>query len=298
MNYNINFQIAAVIIVVLLLYHFLTQKKLHNAKTKIFTYVLIVGILYIVSNLVSTLAVMSYEPECESTIMVILTGIYLFDIVLPYILYCSVTISWGKEKKITGLSVLCTAVTVILLFFMLGNITNGWFFCFDQNGNYHNGSGYVLLYIYALAYAVLVIYQTLKNREDYNLQKMGVVGQFVVIEGLCMGVELYTRDILLSGFGLSLGLIFLYLTMNNPGDYIDSTTGVFDKQYFDNWIQEKLDKHSEFHLIAVEAFMLKQINKVYGSSVGDQLLIQIARELQNIAGTVQVLLQNMKETGS
>ena len=31
MNYNINFQVAAVIITALLLYHFLTQKKLHNA---------------------------------------------------------------------------------------------------------------------------------------------------------------------------------------------------------------------------------------------------------------------------
>ena len=63
--------------------------------------------------------------------------------------------------------------------------------------------------------------------------------------------------------------------MNNPGDYIDSTTGVFDKRYFDNWIQEKLTKGIEFHVIAVELFMLKQINKVYGSSTGDLLLVQI-----------------------
>ena len=34
------------------------------------------------------------------------------------------------------------------------------------------------------------------------------------------------RYIFLSDFGLALGLIFLYLMMNNPGDYIDSTTGV------------------------------------------------------------------------
>lgn len=38
MNYNINFQVAAVIITALLLYHFLTQKKLHNANVKTFTY--------------------------------------------------------------------------------------------------------------------------------------------------------------------------------------------------------------------------------------------------------------------
>ena len=288
MSYNINFQIAALIIVVLLLHHFVTQKKLHNANTKIFTYVLVLSGLYILFNLFGTLAIMNYEPECESTILIILTVIYLFDIMLPYILYCCAAVSRGEGKKIQGISVICTVVTVIMLILMLGNITSGWFFYFDQNTGYHNGIAYVVLYIYVLLYVVVVIHQTLKNREDLNVQKLGILGEFVVIEGICMGIELYTRYVLLSGFGLALGLVFLYLTMNNPGDFIDSTTGVFDKQYFDNWIQEKLEKRSEFHLIAVEAFMLKQINKVYGSSVGDQLLIQIARELQNITGSVQV----------
>ena len=288
MSYNINFQIAALIIVVLLLHHFVTQKKLHNANTKIFTYVLALSGLYILFNLFGTVAIMNYEPECESTILIILTVIYLFDIMLPYILYCCAAVSRGEGKKIEGISVICTVVTVIMLLLMLGNITGGWFFYFDQNTGYHNGAAYVVFYIYVLLYVVVVIHQTLKNREDLNVQKLGILGEFVVIEGICMGIELYTRYVLLSGFGLALGLVFLYLTMNNPGDFIDSTTGVFDKQYFDNWIQEKLEKRSEFHLIAVEAFMLKQINKVYGSSVGDQLLIQIARELQNITGSVQV----------
>ena len=50
MNYNINFQVAAVIIIALLLYHFLTQKKLHNANVKTFTYILVLSGLYIVSS--------------------------------------------------------------------------------------------------------------------------------------------------------------------------------------------------------------------------------------------------------
>ena len=288
MSYNINFQIAALIIVVLLLYHFVIQKKLHNANTKIFTYVLILSGLYILSDLIGTLAIMNYEPACENMILMLLTAIYLFDIILPYILYCCAAVSRGQEKKIGVFSAICTGITVLMLILMLVNITTGWFFYFDQNTGYHKGIGYIVLYIYVLLYIVLIIYQTLKNREELNVQKLSILGEIVVVEGICMGVELYTQYIPLSGFGLALGLVFLYLTMNNPGDYIDSTTGVFDKQYFDNWIQEKLDKRSEFHLLAVEVFMLKQINKVYGSSVGDQLLIQVARELQNITGTVQV----------
>ncbi len=288
MNYNINFQIAALIIVVLLLYHFLTQKKLHNADTKAFTYVLVLGSLYILFDLVGTLVAINYTPERESTILLILTGIYLFDIMIPYILYCCVAASFGKDQKINAISALCTGITVVMIFLMVGNIEHGWFFYFDRECVFRNGSGYFFLYLYTLAYAAIVMFQTIRNRENYSLEKMKIVGRFLVVEGVCMGIELYTQYILLSGFGLALGLVFIYLAMNNPGDYIDSTTGVFDKQYFDNWIQEKLNKRSEFHVIAVEAFMLKQVNKVYGSSTGDQLLIQIARELQNITDSVQV----------
>ena len=223
MSYNINFQISALIIVVLLLHHFVTRKKLHNANTKIFTYVLILSGIYILFDLISTLAIMSYEPACENMALIILTVVYLFDIMLPYILYCCAVVSRGQGKKIDGVS---------------------------------------MLYIYVLLYIVLVIHQTLKKREDLNVHKMGVLTEIVVIEGLCMGVELYTQHVMLSGFGLALGLVFLYLTMNNSGDFIDSTTGVFVKHSFDNWIKQKLDKRTEFHLIAVEAFMLKQITKV------------------------------------
>ena len=87
MNYNINFQVAAVIITALLLYHFLTQKKLHNANVKTFTYILVLSGLYILSDLLGTLTIMNYTAEDEGTVMGILTGIYLLDILIPYILY-------------------------------------------------------------------------------------------------------------------------------------------------------------------------------------------------------------------
>ena len=158
MNYNINFQIAALIIVVLLLYHFLTQKKLHNADTKAFTYVLVLGSLYILFDFVGTLVAINYTPERESTILLVLTGIYLFDIMIPYILYCCVAVSWGKAQKINVISVLCTGITVVMIFLMVGNIEHGWFFYFDRNYVFRNGSGYFFLYLYALAYAAIVMF--------------------------------------------------------------------------------------------------------------------------------------------
>ena len=90
MNYNINFQIAALIIVILLLYHFLTQKKLYNINARTFTYVLVLGGLYILLDLLSTLVFMNYRAEYETAILLVITIAYLFDVMLPYILYCCV----------------------------------------------------------------------------------------------------------------------------------------------------------------------------------------------------------------
>lgn len=289
MNYNINFQIAALIIVILLLYHFLTQKKLYNINARTFTYVLVLGGLYILLDLLSTLVFMNYRAEYETAILLAITIAYLFDVMLPYILYCCVCIISGeKQRKISGTSAVCTAITVVMLLLIMGNIKSGWFFYFDESGTFVTGSGYIFLYIYALAYAVLVIVSAIRNRGENITRKMGIVGEFLVLEGVCMVIQMYTQRLLLTGFGLALGLVFLYLTINNPGDYVDSITGVFDKQYFDKWIEEKLDKKAEFHLIATEFYMLKQVNKVYGSSVGDQMLIQAAQGIQEITGSSQV----------
>lgn len=205
MNYNINFQIAALIIVILLLYHFLTQKKLYNINARTFTYVLVLGGLYILLDLLSTLVFMNYRAEHETAILLVITIAYLFDVMLPYILYCCVCIISGeKQRKISGTSAVCTAITVVMLLLIMGNIKSGWFFYFDESGTFVTGSGYIFLYIYALAYAVLVIVSAIRNRGENITRKMGIVGEFLVLEGVCMVIQMYTQKLLLTGFGLAL----------------------------------------------------------------------------------------------
>lgn len=127
MNYNINFQVAAVIIIALLLYHFLTQKKLHNANVKTFTYILVLSGLYTLSDLLGTLTIMNYTAEDEGTVMGILTGIYLLDILIPYILYSCIPDSRENEKKSGALSVICAGITVAMMIAVLGNLGSGDF---------------------------------------------------------------------------------------------------------------------------------------------------------------------------
>ena len=193
MNYNINFQVAAVIIIALLLYHFLTQKKLHNANVKTFTYILVLSGLYTLSDLLGTLTIMNYTAEDEGTVMGILTGIYLLDILIPYILYSCIPDSRENEKKSGALSVICAGITVAMMIAVLGNLGSGGIFSvLTVMAFFQKGTGYVFLYLYALVYIVLIMQRMIRSREDYTPEKMSIAGEFLVIEGVCIGVELYT----------------------------------------------------------------------------------------------------------
>ena len=89
---------------------------------------------------------------------------------------------------------------------------------------------------------------------------------------------------LTTGFGLSLSILAMYLTINNPCACMDSLTGLNDKQYLLRRMNELTDAHKAFHIITVYAYQLDHMNKVSGVQSGDEFLRRAAEHMQEIAG--------------
>ena len=85
-HYNMSFQIAAIVLVLLVTVHFILQKKLHDTGTKIFLAVLLLGGLYIVLDFLGTLLIFAYSRENAQLIELLLTCFYTFDVLFPFIL--------------------------------------------------------------------------------------------------------------------------------------------------------------------------------------------------------------------
>lgn len=289
-HYNMSFQIAAIVLVLLVTVHFILQKKLHDTGTKIFLAVLLLGSLYIVLDFMGTLLIFAYSRENAQLIELLLTCFYTFDVLFPCILYGYIrNMLKPQEGRFSSVRrILLTVIPVFMLILVWGNIQTGWFFGFDGQNDFVIGPWYFGLYIYDIVYVVLVISHLANNLRGYNQWKRYVFWEFLLVEGICMGIQFYTESQLLSGFGMALGIILLYLTLPNSGDCVDGMTGIFDKQYFDHWIQEKIRRNTEFHILAVEAYRLKQINKIYGTNVGDQLLIQAADGIRTVTDSSQI----------
>ena len=63
MVYNVNFLISAMIFLLLILYHFLGQRKLDERNSKTFLFFLIIGMLDVILDFICTILISLKKPD-------------------------------------------------------------------------------------------------------------------------------------------------------------------------------------------------------------------------------------------
>lgn len=289
MEYINCFQITSLVLVTMIAIHYFSHKRLNNAENRNFVCFLAFSGVYVLLDMLSAVIAGGGSSEGCRMSALVLTLYYFCDVILTYGLFCYIRIITGRQKeKYKWLKTGWVVLPAAMLLAVTVNLRTGWLFYFDQEGRFIRGSFHFLLYGYVFFFMLVIVAFMLRYGKTAEKETRRTIWRFWFIEAACLFLQIAAERILLTGFGLSVGLWLIYLTMNNPGEYTDSMTGLFDKQYFDKWIGEKLYRKESFHLLAVDARNMKQINRIYGTRVGDQLLIRAAKGFREITDSVQI----------
>lgn len=289
MEYINCFQITSLVLVTMIAIHYFSHKRLNNAENRNFVCFLAFSGVYVLLDMLSAVIAGGGSSEGCRMSALVLTLYYFCDVILTYRLFCYIRIITGRQKeKYKWLKTGWVVLPAAMLLAVTANLRTGWLFYFDQEGRFIRGSFHFLLYGYVFFFMLVIVAFMLLYGKTAEKEIRRTIWRFWFIEAACLFLQIAAERILLTGFGLSVGLWLIYLTMNNPGEYTDSMTGLFDKQYFDKWIGEKLYRKESFHLLAVDARNMKQINRIYGTRVGDQLLIRAAKGFREITDSVQI----------
>ena len=84
--YNFDFLIAAMIILLLILYHFLGQRRAKDLNNQVFLFFAALGTMDVAAELLSNYCITSYNSELGMTAWFSTTIFYLFQALLPYTL--------------------------------------------------------------------------------------------------------------------------------------------------------------------------------------------------------------------
>lgn len=241
MEYINCFQITSLVLVTMIAIHYFSHKRLNNAENRNFVCFLVFSGVYVVLDMLSAVIAGGGSSEgCRGSALV-LTLYYFCDVILTYGLFCYIRIVTGRQKeKYKWLKTCWVVLPAAMLLAVTANLRTGWLFYFNQEGRFIRGSFHFLIYGYVFFFMLVIVAFMFRYGKTAKKETRRTIWRFWFIEAACLFLQIATERILLTGFGLSVGLWLIYLTMNNPGEYTDSMTGLFDKQYFDKWIGEKL----------------------------------------------------------
>lgn len=285
MMYNADFLIAAVVILLLVLRNFLDQKRAEDLNSRVFLFFVVIGILDVIAELVSNYYITSGDGDFGLAAVVTTTIFYLFQALLPYALLCYIMTLHDNKLISVKKMLLAGLATILLASIVLTNPFTEKLFYFDVSAGYVEGPWYRLMYYSALFHLAVILILVISWRKEFGPQKTKVILDILILCGCGVVIQLLHYPLLMTGFGMSLGILALFLTINNPNANRDSLTGVYNHLYLTRRSDELIAAGKSFHIITIYLYQLKHINKVAGVEGGDYILQLTAKKLEELCGS-------------
>ena len=284
MMYNADFLIAAVVILLLVLRNFLDQKRAEDLNSRVFLFFAVIGILDGIAELVSNYYITSGDGDFGLAAVVTTTIFYLFQALLPYTLLCYIMTLHDNKLISVKKMLLAGIATILLASIVLTNPFTEKLFYFDVSAGYVEGPWYRLMYYSAFFHLAVILILVISWRKEFGPQKIKVILDILILCGCGVVIQLLYSPLLMTGFGMSLGILALFLTINNPNANRDSLTGVYNHLYLTKRSDELIAAGKSFHIITIYLYQLKHINKVAGVEGGDYILQLTAKKLEELCG--------------
>ena len=285
MMYNADFLIAAVVILLLVLRNFLDQKRAEDLNSRVFLFFAVIGILDVIAELVSNYYITSGDGDFGLAAVVTTTIFYLFQALLPYTLLCYIMTLHDNKLISVKKMLLAGLATILLASIVLTNPFTEKLFYFDVSAGYVEGPWYRLMYYSALFHLAVILILVISWRKEFGPRKTKVILDILILCGCGVVIQLLHYPLLMTGFGMSLGILALFLTINNPNANRDSLTGVYNHLYLTRRSDELIAAGKSFHIITIYLYQLRHINKVAGVEGGDHILQLTAKKLEELCGS-------------
>lgn len=249
MTYNIDFLIAAMVILLLVLWYFLGQKRAEDLNNQVFLFFAIIGILDVVAELTSNYYISFPNSNCEIAAMLATTIFYLLQALLPFTVICYIQ-TLHDNKIISAKKMFLSGVpTFILMGMILTNPFTEKLFYFDIPAGYMKGPWYMLMYYSALCHMAAALILIVIWRKKLGYQKVKNLLEILLISGAGVVIQLLYHPLLTTGFGMSLGILVLFITINNPHANIDTLTGSLEEyEYYLTQLKRMFDGNSKLNV--------------------------------------------------
>ncbi len=165
----------------------------------------------------------------------------------------------------------------VLLLSLFGNIKFHYYFYVDDSYVYHRQPTVSIFYIYMIFCALYSIGLYLYyKKENGRVAFFPIYMYLIPIIAGCI-IQMVFYGLSTAWLGTAIGLVALYMSLQQQRTYIDPLTGLYNRMYLAHALYKMKKDGSSWYGIMVDMNDFKCINDTYGHSAGDQALIDASQ---------------------
>lgn len=286
MRWNLDFDYAAIMILMVLLLYIYSRKQVINRLTKSINGVIWVILLNTLMDISGTAAI-SYQEIPLFWTYFFSIGYYCTMCFCTFLFFRYVCLlsknmyrAWSPLKIF--LSLVPLALQTILV---ITTPFRGWIFCMGEDREYIYGPLYGSLFATTFFYLSWSMLLVVKYRVYISAVKKRAIYFFcfsIIISSVLQ--KLFFSGMMLCGFVSSIAILFLYLSLQNPGEMLDVETNCYKREAFMIVIGRKMEKGNPFGVICCEPESCARLAKEAADFYQNAFIRMVAEFLVQVGG--------------
>lgn len=259
---NVTSQLCALVVLTVVFIFFITSKPLKIQTTIAFYIMLFIGMGLVLSDIVSVYYLNNLH-KISHIKMTVLAKTYLFflNATVFSAIYYTYSDVYGHTKKRK------TAVSAKAILFFLADIVMLvcpvlWYS--ENNLVYTYGPAVQVTYVICIYGIFEICVMILKGRELMSSRRRYAIGLWLFVWFAAALIQFFVKTMLIVTFAGALGILIVYIMLENPDAKIDRRTGLLNMKSFEAYLRRlfELDKKfSIYVVVADELSDLKEDNK-------------------------------------
>lgn len=292
MQYNYDFEVATLLLMIIILLHYNFVRQFPTEKAKVFGALLYACTAECAMNIISCIGlehtdvVPQYLNELAAFIFFLLEGLCAYLIFRYVLVLCDFEKKQNRILKIVGMIPFSVFEILVFLTPFIG------VFYYMEDNRYYQGFGANFGYYYLMFFYILDIVMILIQRKRLERRLKVIMVIYTMISVAAVLIQFQTKAILLTSSANLFMIFMMYLSLQNPGELLDPLTGMGNENALELMLKQMEDHKKKGIVVTLDIRQFHQVIELFGIESSNALLEEVGNYLYQLCGRFHVFHVN------
>ncbi|MBP5328487.1 MAG: EAL domain-containing protein [Spirochaetaceae bacterium] len=232
-TYNTDFDICGIILDIILIVYILCLKHDKTLRSKMFLALISIILVAQLMNIITVYAE-TFLPARLYTLNNLLAVIHILVVNFQAPIYCIFLIAMTTTRKRPNLPklLLLFSPTIVEIFIIITSPFHHKIMYFLPDGSYHHGVWWNYLYVVAGFYVLYGLFYIFSKKDQFDRAQTIISLTYTIMSLIGFTIQAVFPKLFAVGFSVSLSLMMIFLSIRNPGNFVEQKIKLFNTEGF------------------------------------------------------------------